>query len=41
LSLGYRVCVLTALTRGVNLEPQDSEKALEALARKGVHLDYR
>ncbi len=41
LSLGYRVSILTALTRGVNLAPNDSEAALEALAKLGAHLDYR
>ena len=41
LSLGYRVSILTALTRGVNLAAKDSEAALEALAKLGAHLDYR
>lgn len=41
LSLGYRTTVVTSLTRGVNLQPGDSERALETLGRLGVHLDYR
>lgn len=41
ISLGYRVTVITSLTRGVNLAPDDSQKALEGLARLGARLDYR
>lgn len=41
MALGYRVTVLTALTRGVNLKADDSVVALESLARLGAHLDYR